>query len=125
MADRTRTDEKCVFCRIVAGTAPCARVAEDAETFAFMDIDPGADGHLLVVPKPPFHGYLPNADNVHYVRTRLSRRSPRDAPRRMTPSGGKPARITRTTRTIGPVQGCDLRGTPDRTEEDLDARARP
>jgi histidine triad (HIT) family protein len=40
-----------VFCAIVAGTAPCAKVAEDATTFAFMDIDPGSDGHLLVVPK--------------------------------------------------------------------------
>src|SRR5699024_4591213 len=36
---------------IVAGTLPCAKVAEDATTFAFMDIDPGADGHLLVIPK--------------------------------------------------------------------------
>lgn len=44
------TDE-CVFCSIVAGTVPCAKVAEDDETFAFMDIDPGSDGHLLVIPK--------------------------------------------------------------------------
>jgi histidine triad (HIT) family protein len=43
--------DDCVFCGIVAGTVPCAKVAEDATTFAFMDIDPGADGHLLVVPK--------------------------------------------------------------------------
>lgn len=43
--------EDCVFCGIVAGTVPCAKVAEDATTFAFMDIDPGADGHLLVIPK--------------------------------------------------------------------------
>jgi histidine triad (HIT) family protein len=41
----------CVFCQIVAGTSPCAKVAEDATTFAFMDIDPGSDGHLLVIPK--------------------------------------------------------------------------
>ena len=41
----------CVFCGIVAGTVPCAKVAEDADTFAFMDIDPGSDGHLLVIPK--------------------------------------------------------------------------
>lgn len=41
----------CLFCAIVAGTAPCAKVAEDEATFAFMDINPGSDGHLLVVPK--------------------------------------------------------------------------
>ncbi len=40
--------EGCVFCGIVAGTIPCAKVAEDAMTFAFMDIDPGSDGHALV-----------------------------------------------------------------------------
>lgn len=45
------SDGACVFCAIVAGTAACAKVAEDATTFAFMDIDPGSDGHLLVVPK--------------------------------------------------------------------------
>src|SRR5690606_30757060 len=41
----------CIFCDIVAGVQPCATVAEDETTFAFMDIDPGSDGHLLVIPK--------------------------------------------------------------------------
>ena len=40
-----------MFCGIVDGSIPCAKVTEDATTFAFMDIDPGADGHLLVIPK--------------------------------------------------------------------------
>ena len=40
-----------MFCGIVAGTVSCAKVAEDADTLAFMDIDPGSDGHLLVIPK--------------------------------------------------------------------------
>lgn len=43
--------EDCVFCGIVTGKVPCARIAEDAATVAFMDIDPGSDGHLLVIPK--------------------------------------------------------------------------
>lgn len=51
MGDHVEADDGCVFCGIVAGTIPCAKVAEDASTFAFMDIDPGSDGHLLVVPK--------------------------------------------------------------------------
>ena len=42
---------ECLFCGIVAGTVPCVMVAEDDHTFAFMDIDPGSDGHLLVVPR--------------------------------------------------------------------------
>lgn len=43
--------EACTFCDIVAGRLPCDRVAEDATTLAFMDIDPGSDGHVLVIPK--------------------------------------------------------------------------
>ena len=49
--DQIDSTDQCVFCGIVAGTIPCAKVAEDATTFAFMDIDPGSDGHLLVIPK--------------------------------------------------------------------------
>ena len=41
----------CIFCQIVAGQAPSAPIAETESTFAFMDIQPGSDGHLLVVPK--------------------------------------------------------------------------
>ena len=51
MGDQVGSTGQCVFCGIVAGTIPCAKVAEDATTFAFMDIDPGSDGHLLVIPK--------------------------------------------------------------------------
>lgn len=41
----------CVFCKIVAGTTPSFKVYEDANTIAFMDINPLTPGHLLVVPK--------------------------------------------------------------------------
>lgn len=51
VGDQVDSTGQCVFCGIVAGTIPCAKVAEDATTFAFMDIDPGSDGHLLVIPK--------------------------------------------------------------------------
>lgn len=51
MSDRDEPSTDCVFCGIVAGRVPCTKVAEDEKTFAFMDIDPGTDGHLLVVPK--------------------------------------------------------------------------
>ncbi len=48
---RDAADYTCVFCEIVAGQMPSDKVAEDANTLAFMDVDPGADGHLLVIPK--------------------------------------------------------------------------
>jgi histidine triad (HIT) family protein len=43
--------EDCLFCRIVAGSIPAARVHEDADILAFRDIHPQARIHLLVIPK--------------------------------------------------------------------------
>jgi histidine triad (HIT) family protein len=42
---------ECVFCRIVAGTAPSRKVYEDKYVLAFWDIRPRAKVHLLVIPK--------------------------------------------------------------------------
>jgi histidine triad (HIT) family protein len=44
-------DPDCLFCKIVAGEIPAARVREDERTIAFMDINPATRGHLLVVPR--------------------------------------------------------------------------
>lgn len=41
----------CVFCRIVAGTAPSWKVYEDDAVVAFLDTNPIADGHTLVIPR--------------------------------------------------------------------------
>lgn len=40
-----------IFSRIVAGEIPSHKVAEDEEFFAFLDINPVAVGHTLVIPK--------------------------------------------------------------------------
>lgn len=44
-------DSSNIFARILRGELPCYKVYEDADTIAFMDIMPQADGHTLVVPK--------------------------------------------------------------------------
>ena len=41
----------CIFCAIIAGEIPAAKVYEDAHVFAFMDIAPANPGHTLVIPK--------------------------------------------------------------------------
>lgn len=41
----------CIFCKIAAGDIPSASLHEDEATFAFLDINPLAPGHALVVPK--------------------------------------------------------------------------
>ena len=40
-----------IFSKIVAGEIPCHKVAENDEFFAFLDINPVAMGHTLVIPK--------------------------------------------------------------------------
>lgn len=43
--------ENCIFCNIVAGEIPSARVYEDGKILAFLDINPVNHGHVLVIPK--------------------------------------------------------------------------
>jgi len=44
-------DPHCVFCRIIRGEIPAAKIYEDAEVLAFPDIRPQAPVHLLIIPK--------------------------------------------------------------------------
>jgi len=40
-----------IFSKIVSGDIPCYQIAEDDNYFAFLDINPLAKGHTLVIPK--------------------------------------------------------------------------
>jgi len=40
-----------IFSKIIAGEIPSYKVAENADFYAFLDINPLAKGHTLVVPK--------------------------------------------------------------------------
>ena len=41
----------CVFCKIVAGEIPCHRLFENERVLAFLDINPLAAGHTVLIPK--------------------------------------------------------------------------
>ena len=41
----------CLFCKIVSGDIPSAKVYEDESVYAFRDINPQAPVHVLIVPK--------------------------------------------------------------------------
>jgi histidine triad (HIT) family protein len=41
----------CIFCKLVKNEIPAAKVYEDNQFLAFLDIKPVSDGHLLVIPK--------------------------------------------------------------------------
>ena len=44
-------NDNCLFCKIIQGLIPAAKLYEDDEILAFADIDPQAPTHFLVIPK--------------------------------------------------------------------------
>jgi len=44
-------DPNNIFAKILSGKIPSVKVYEDDKTFAFMDVMPEAEGHVLVIPK--------------------------------------------------------------------------
>ena len=46
----------CLFCKIINGEIPSAKVYEDEFVFSFKDIAPIAPVHYLIVPKEHIHG---------------------------------------------------------------------
>ena len=41
----------CIFCKIIAGEIPCKKIHEDDDMLAFLDINPMAPVHFLIIPK--------------------------------------------------------------------------
>ena len=55
-----------IFTRIIQGEIPCYKVAESETCFAFLDINPLAKGHTLIVPKKEVD-YLFDVEDELYV----------------------------------------------------------
>lgn len=51
MGDDIEMVDDCIFCKIIRGEIPSIRIYADDRSFAFMDINPVAPGHCLVVPR--------------------------------------------------------------------------
>jgi len=66
----------CIFCQIVAGRAPAARIAESEHALAFLDLFPAAEGHALVIPKPHyenlFEADVETLPDVHLLARRVA-----------------------------------------------------
>ncbi|HLC60837.1 MAG TPA: HIT family protein [Candidatus Nanoarchaeia archaeon] len=43
--------EDCIFCKIIEGKVPSAKIYEDERVLSFLDIAPANKGHCLVIPK--------------------------------------------------------------------------
>lgn len=51
----------CLFCKIIEGTIPSAKVYENEYVYAFRDINPQAPVHVLIVPK----AHVASADEIN------------------------------------------------------------
>ena len=56
-----------IFTNIINGEIPSYKVAENDEFFAFLDINPLTEGHVLVIPKKEID-YIFDIDNDLYAR---------------------------------------------------------
>ncbi len=59
-----------IFSRIIAGEIPCYKIAENDKFFAFLDINPVAPGHTLIVPKKE-NDYIFNIDDDDFQAMHL------------------------------------------------------
>jgi len=59
-----------IFTKIINGEIPCYKVAEDDDFLAFLDINPLAKGHTLVIPKKEVD-YIFDLDDDLFTRLHL------------------------------------------------------
>ncbi len=53
-----------IFSKIIAGDIPCYKIAENEHFFAFLDIAPLREGHVLVVPKTETDKFFDVSDEL-------------------------------------------------------------
>lgn len=62
--------DNCLFCKIIKGDIPSAKVYEDEHVLAFKDIEPQAPIHVLLVPKKHFKSILDvDSDTFGYMQS--------------------------------------------------------
>ena len=57
-------DTNNIFAKILRGEIPSYKLYEDEETYAFMDVMPRGDGHVLVIPKSKARNLLDVSPDV-------------------------------------------------------------
>ncbi len=56
--------DDCIFCKIIEGKIPSAKVYEDDDVLAFLDISQTTEGHTLVVPKEHYDNFLTTPKDI-------------------------------------------------------------
>ena len=62
----------CIFCKIVAGEIPSAKLYEDDKIIVINDVNPGAPVHVLIIPKLHTDNILhAPKDLLQYIQSKL------------------------------------------------------
>jgi histidine triad (HIT) family protein len=84
----------CIFCKIALGDIPSLRLLETPDSLAFLDINPLAPGHTLLIPKKHYQGILDVPDDVLQS---LARRLPELAGAIMRSTGATGLNVLQST----------------------------
>jgi histidine triad (HIT) family protein len=76
-----------IFTKIVNGEIPSARVYEDEETLAFMDINPASRGHTLIISRGEYPTLLDVPPDVVAAVARTTQRVARAIKHALNPDG--------------------------------------
>ncbi len=64
----------CIFCKIIAGEIPAAKLVETDKVVSFLDINPVNPGHALIVPRRHVSSFLDLQQNELHVMIFVARR---------------------------------------------------
>ena len=56
--------DNCIFCKIIKGEIPSAKIYEDEQAYCFLSIGPVNKGHALVIPKQHYKTLLDLPDSL-------------------------------------------------------------
>jgi histidine triad (HIT) family protein len=64
----------CIFCKIAAGSIPAYKVYENEDFLAFLDINPRAPGHILIIPKQHYRWVwdVPNVGTYFEIARKIA-----------------------------------------------------
>jgi histidine triad (HIT) family protein len=65
-------NKDCIFCKIVLGEIPCAKVWEDKKHLAILDLFPNTKGMTLVIPKDHYNSYVFDMPDKAYSNLMLA-----------------------------------------------------
>ena len=80
-------DPSNIFAKILRGEIPCVKICEDAQTLAFMDVMPEADGHVLVIPREGAENILDLSPQGMTAMMATTQKVARAVDKALTPDG--------------------------------------